>query len=271
MKQIKGVSRLVAVALYTLWVLFLVVLVFPFLGNAWRGRLIRRMAPVLPKLMGVRVTVLGTLPKNDPRFTDGVNPSGAGLLVVANHVSIVDIFALDSILPCRFVAKSEIANWPVFGLIARSVGSLFIERARRRAVLDTVRLMSGTLADGRNVVFFPEGTTGTGLSLLPFHANLFEAAVMSETDILPITLNYLEDGVRTGKASYAGRTSMWTVMKRLVFSDNITLEIHVGDIIAGKGKTRKALCDEASARMSEMLDLPDATAEREAARLARTQ
>ena len=201
----------------------------------------------------------------------GVNGEGPGYMVCANHVSFIDIFILDAVLPCRFVAKKEIASWPVFGFIARGTGTLFIARSRKRAVLEIADAMAGAINEGTNVLFFPEGTTGNGLELLPFHPNLFEAAVRSGAQILPVTLRYTLDGKPSGLVSYAGDVALFTVLKRILFTPGLGVEVTLLDPISVDGKTRQALCLEASALMSGALGVSDVTAEREEARRRRLQ
>ena len=239
-------------------------------GRKGRGRCVRRVCRVLMRVLGVRMTVRGAVPVAQSAEC-GVNGEGPGYMVCANHVSFIDIFILDAVLPCRFVAKKEIASWPVFGFIARGTGTLFIDRSRKRAVLEIADAMAGAINEGTNVLFFPEGTTGNGLELLPFHPNLFEAAVRSGAQILPVTLRYTLDGKPSGLVSYAGDVALFTVLKRILFTPGLGVEVTVLDPVSVDGKTRQALCLEASALMSGALGVSDVTAEREEARRRRLQ
>lgn len=155
--------------------------------------------------------------------------------------------------------------------LPRARGTLFIDRTRKRAVLEIADAMRGAISEGTNVLFFPEGTTGNGLELLPFHPNLFEAAVRSGAEILPVTLRYTLDGKPSGLVSYAGNVALFTVLKRILFTPGLGVEVTVLDPIAAAGKTRQALCLETSALMSASLGVADATAQREAMRLRRLQ
>lgn len=270
MRYVIGCGRMAAVGIMILVILLICVVLFPLLGREGRGRCVRRISAMLMSIMGVRMTVKGKVPV--PASADcGLNRDGPGYLVCSNHVSFIDIFILDAVLPCRFVAKKEIASWPVFGLIARSVGTLFIDRSRKRAVLEISDAMAGAIKEGTNVLFFPEGTTGNGLELLPFHPNLFEAAVRSEAAILPITLQYTLDGKPNGLASYAGNISLFTVLKRILFTPGLGVDVTVLAPIEVNGKTRHVLGLEASSLMSDALGVPDPTAEREEARRRRLQ
>ena len=266
MRYVIGCGRMAAVGIMILVILFILLVLFPLVGRKGRGRCVRRVCRVLMRVLGVRMTVRGAVPVAQSAEC-GVNGEGPGYMVCANHVSFIDIFILDAVLPCRFVAKKEIASWPVFGFIARGTGTLFIDRSRKRAVLE----IAGAINEGTNVLFFPEGTTGNGLELLPFHPNLFEAAVRSGAQILPVTLRYTLDGKPSGLVSYAGDVALFTVLKRILFTPGLGVEVTVLDPVSVDGKTRQALCLEASALMSGALGVSDVTAEREEARRRRLQ
>lgn len=157
--------------------------VFPRLDAAGKQDRIRRWAGKLLMICGVRVEVLGTLEANVVRRS----------LFVSNHVSWLDIFAIDSILPCRFVAKSDIRSWPLIGWLCDKAGTVFIARGRVRDVRKIYEGLVASLEAGEHVAFFPEGTTAAQGNPLPFHANLFEAAVEAQVPIQPCAVRYLDD------------------------------------------------------------------------------
>jgi len=126
--------------------------------------------------------------------TDGEPRAGANLLV-ANHISWLDIAALHAVCPrARFVSKSDVRHWPLLGWLIGAVGTLFIERERKRDALRVVHQVAAALQAGESVAVFPEGTTGDGRALLPFHANLLQAAISSEIPVQPVALRYTEPG-----------------------------------------------------------------------------
>ncbi|HEV2543007.1 MAG TPA: lysophospholipid acyltransferase family protein [Methylobacterium sp.] len=134
-----------------------------------RGRLAAHI-PVLfhrlfLRLFSVRVTQTGTPP-----------PPGEPALVLANHVSWLDIVALGSLRPLSFVAKSEIEGWPLIGPLAKLQRTVFIERAKRAATASVNATVGERLVNGDLIVLFAEGTTGDGLRLLPFRSSLVGAA-----------------------------------------------------------------------------------------------
>ena len=162
----------------------------------------------------------------------------------------------------RFIAKKEISKWPIFGLISKHVGTIFIDRSSRRAIVDVVEVMDKHLARGENVLFFPEGTTGPGDALLPFYANLFSAAKPAEyngIEVLPITLKYSVNGIPSTMPSYASR-DLFTVLKDIVRTKNVSVEATILTPIKAAAYDRRTLCAETSRAMAEALGWPDATA-----------
>lgn len=132
-----------------------------------RGRLAGRI-PVwihrlFLRLFHVRVTVIGEPPRGPT-------------LVLANHVSWLDIPVIGSLAPLSFVAKSEVAGWPVVGLLARLQRTEFVQRAKRHLTAQVNQAIAGRLAGGETIVLFAEGTTGDGNRVLPFRASLIGAA-----------------------------------------------------------------------------------------------
>jgi 1-acyl-sn-glycerol-3-phosphate acyltransferase len=120
---------------------------------------------------------------------EGTAPPGA-FLVVANHLSYLDIPVLAALFPGRFVAKSEIAGWPVLGQMAATVGTIFVEQKRRSDVLRVEREMTRTLAAGVPVLLFPEGRSTRGLGVERLHSSLLECAVRARIPCLAVALGY---------------------------------------------------------------------------------
>lgn len=111
-------------------------------------------------------------------------------LYVANHVSYLDVFVLGAVLPGSFIAKSEVAGWPLFGQLARLQNTLFFERNTRRAAEQT-EVMRNLFAAGRNLIFFPEGTSTPGTHVEPFRSSLFQAADGErQVHVQPVTIVY---------------------------------------------------------------------------------
>ena len=156
----------------------------------WSAKLVR--------LTGVTLRVEGHPPTRREK----------AVMIAANHVSWLDMFAVSAVFPTRYVAKSEIRDWPVAGWIAESAGTLFIRRDRRH---DTGRMneqVHGVLALGDCVGIFPEGTTSEGERLLKFHTSLFQPAVANEAHLHPVAIRYEHaDGSPCAAMAFVGEMS----------------------------------------------------------------
>ena len=125
-------------------------------------------------------------------------------MIAANHLSYLDVFVLSAVVPCVFVAKSEIADWPVFGICARCCGTVFVDRERRAGVAPAAEQIRAALADGVVVVLFPEGTSSNGSSILPFKPALFAPAVELACPVTATALHYtLRDGSAADEICWA--------------------------------------------------------------------
>lgn len=173
-------------------------------------------------------------------------PRAGGTLVVANHVSFLDIPAMHSVCPAlRFVSKADVKHWPLMGDMARITGTLFIDRGSRKDALRVVHQMAQAMQDGDPVAFFPEGTTGNGLTLLNFHANLLQAAIVTETPIQPVTVRFSEPGhAFSPTVSFTGDTtlmeSFWNIARMR------GMEVHVEFLppVGVRHADRRALSEE---------------------------
>lgn len=121
--------------------------------------------------------------------TDGDFPEGGGILV-ANHLGYLDILVLGSLGPAVFVSRADVADWPVIGRLTRWCGTIYIDRGRRDQIPAVLDQMADALPAGARVVFFPEGTSGSGDALLPFRESLFEAAARSGAPVHVAALTY---------------------------------------------------------------------------------
>ncbi|MFL6675636.1 MAG: lysophospholipid acyltransferase family protein [Massilia sp.] len=188
--------RLLRVILHLCAGLATCALVFPWAGGRLRERLTRSWSRRLLRICRVKVEQA---------------PGAAALghaLIVANHVSWLDIFVINSLHPCHFVAKAEIRRWPVLGWLAAGAGTVFIARGSRRDLRHIFKGLVAVLKQGQRVAFFPEGTTAQQGSVLPFHANLFEAAIDAKALVQPYALAYLDArGAHHRSVDYVGETT----------------------------------------------------------------
>jgi 1-acyl-sn-glycerol-3-phosphate acyltransferase len=179
------------------------------------------------------------------------------LLIVANHVSWLDIFVLNTLQPARFVAKAELKRWPLVGRMAANAGTLFIERERRRDAHHVNRRATEALARGDVIAIFPEGTTTDGRDVLPFHGSLLQPIVDAEGHVQPIAIRYLnhEGGVNDAPA-YIGDTSFARSFWRVTGERTLIVELHVAPPLPARARHRRELSRAAEASIREALALP---------------
>jgi len=155
----------------------------------------------------------------------------APCLVVANHISWLDIFLVHAALPATFIAKSEIRSWPLAGLLVQASGTIFVERGNRHAVRSLMKEAMVRLESGERVIFFPEGTTSRGETVLKFHTSLFGLAEQRPgLVVVPMTLFYSRE---TGQSTGQGRTLMTEAMNQVAYVDDMSL---VGSMIQIRGQ-----------------------------------
>jgi 1-acyl-sn-glycerol-3-phosphate acyltransferase len=232
--------------------------VFPFIGFRRRDRIIASWSRTLLRTCGVTLeTSPSTQSVRIDHFpaVDPTSPRASGTLLVCNHISWLDIFVVLALKPARFVAKIEIAGWPLIGRLVRGAGTLFIERGRRHAVHQLNERIEFTLNAGQTVAIFPEGTTSDGRRLLPFHANLIEPAVRTGAAVIPIGLRYVKpDGSVHEAVDFTGDTSLVSSMLRIFGSS--TVMVQVIELAPVHGSTRHAMAAAARAALAEALALP---------------
>jgi 1-acyl-sn-glycerol-3-phosphate acyltransferase len=234
--------RLVRLSVHLLHGMAVMALRFPSLDEAGRQARIGWWSAGVLRALGVDLYVTGT-----------ARP-GATLLL-ANHVSWLDIAALHAVVPhARFVSKADVLRWPLLGWLIRGAGTLFIERERKRDALRVVHAMAEALRAGQTVAVFPEGTTGEGPELLPFHANLLQAAIATATPIQPAVLRFTDPAHRFSPAvAYVGDTTLLQSLWRVATARG--LAVHV-DLLLSQGSAhadRRALAQTLRGLMAEQL------------------
>lgn len=225
-----GLWRLARVAVHVWHGLAVVALRFRWLDAAGRQQRIGWWSHGLLRAIGVRLSVEG-------EFRAGAN------LVVANHVSWLDIAAVHAVCPrARFVSKSDVRQWPLLGWLIAAVGTLFIERERKRDALRVVHQVAAALSAGEVVAVFPEGTTGDGRTLLPFHANLLQAAISVEAPVQPVALRYTEPGLDWSPAvSWLGATTLVHSVWAIACARHVQVQVSVLPARATAHADRRAL------------------------------
>lgn len=220
--------------------------VFPLVGRNGRLAIFRRWSKTLLRILHVRVSVHGTPP---------ISRAGPTMML-ANHVSWLDIFLIASQVPSRFVAKSEIRRWPVVGWLISRQGTLFVERARRH---DTARInnsVNDALEKGYCAVVFPEGTTSDGTEVRPFHASLLQPIVQTHGVAVPVALRYVTaDGGIDDAPAYTQERTLWDSLKLIASQRELRAEIHFLPAVPAVGKHRRDLAEHTARLVAEALSL----------------
>jgi 1-acyl-sn-glycerol-3-phosphate acyltransferase len=182
------------------------------------------------------------------------SPHPSAKLVVGNHVSWLDIIAINSVMPSRFVSKAEVANWPVVGRLVTAAGTLYLVRERRRDAMRVLGIMAQALRDGDTVAVFPEGTTGPGGHIMPFHANLLQAAIDAPAPIQPVVIAYRERGHTVSpSAAYVGETGLLESLWMTVTARQLVVRVDFLDARTVAHADRRMLADQLHQDMSTAL------------------
>lgn len=207
--------RLLRVGLHLLCGALQVALLFRFAGETRRQWLRRNWSQQLLSLLGIRIEACAS----------DLARCEAGLLV-GNHISFIDIFVVNALLPSAFVAKSDVAQWPLIGWLSRRNDTVFIERGSRKAAHRTQQHMLQALAAGRRLAIFPEGTTTAGDSLLPFHAALFQSAIDAAVPVHALALSYHgADGVRSTAPAYIDDIGLVDCLTSVLRAGGLTVRV----------------------------------------------
>ncbi|WP_435612914.1 lysophospholipid acyltransferase family protein [Streptomyces sp. bgisy159] len=226
----RAVARLTAVLLLLLAGIALA----PF-GGHLPARWVRAWSRSIVRAAGLRV-----------RITGAAADTG-GLLLVANHVSWLDIPLLAAVRPARMLAKKEIRDWPLAGPLAQRGGALFIDRDRLRALPGTVARLTDALRSGAAVGVFPEGSTWCGRAQGRFRRAAFQAALDAGVPVQPVRIRYrLGDGPATTLPAFLGDDTLLTSVWRVVTARDLVAEADIRPTIPpGAHRSRRALAEAA--------------------------
>jgi len=201
------------------------------------------------RCLGIRPRIVGT-------------PPPAGSLVVANHQGYADVVTIGGLFPSIFAARHDMRVWPMFGALARSGATIFINRDNRRAGYRGVGQVAAALGAGATVVAFPEGTSTDGSGLLPFRTGVFQAALDAGAPVVPAAIRYLDiDGVPVTAANrdvvgwFRGEPFVGHIL-RLAGNRRVAAEVMFGEPLAPPHGDRRALAAAAEAAVRRLLSLP---------------
>ena len=220
-----------------------VALAFPFLPLKARRALRSRWSRQLLDALGVRLQVAGT-------------PPASGLLV-ANHISWLDVYAINAATPTAFVSKDDVRAWPVVGWLSARTETIFLERGSRSAAMRAKQRVTAELRQRACVSVFPEGTTSDGDGLLPFHSALFQSAIDTGIRVAPVALRYTgRDGEPSPAPVYIGDTSLWHCLRTIVATGGLTANLCFLPALDPAGMHRRQLAEQARQLIASRLTQP---------------
>lgn len=242
--------RLLRLFCHLLWGVLLAAVWLPRLQTQQRQAVIMGWSAGVMRILNVRLEVSGHVPGKDV----------TSVMFVANHISWLDVWVINSIQPVRFVAKSDVRAWPVIGWLSKKTGVIFIERERRRDTARVSGLSAQVLLGGECLCVFPEGTTTEGEHMLPFRSSLLQAAVDTQSAVWPVAVRYaLADGRPNKAVAYAGETTLWQSIQAMVAQHGISAELmFLPHIPAQQDRRQMAQLAEHAVRSKLNLLLPGA-------------
>lgn len=242
---LRAMWRLLRAIVHALHGALICALVFPRLDAAQRMQRVGWWSARMLRQFGIRLEARG-----------GVQ--AAPVLLVANHVSWLDILAINAVQPVRFVSKADVRHWPFLGWLVACGGTLFIERERKRDALRVVHQVAAALREGETVAVFPEGTTGDGRGVLPFHANLLQAAIATGTPVQAVVLRYRDAHADFSDAGgYVGDTSLLQSLWSAACADGLSVGVEVLAPEATAGADRRILAEKLRTSIAQRIAGPD--------------
>ena len=235
--------RAIRLVLHILCAVLLAV-IYPHLSQTKRRRTLRIWSRQLLEILNIGIRTEGQWP---------VHGEG-GYLIVANHISWLDIFVLNTIYPSRFIAKAEVRNWPLIGWLCKRGNTIFIERGIRQDTTSVNRHISALLKQGVCVGLFPEGTTTDGNQVGHFHSALIQPAIDAGAKLCPIALRYQgESGGASSTAAFTGDMTLLQSIWRILRSPRFDALLAFTPALATAGENRRVLARAAQNAISQRL------------------
>ena len=203
-----------------------------WLQRWWSGGIVRRC--------GFRIVRLG-------------EPQSGAVLFVANHVSWLDIELMHSQRVMSFVAKAEIARWPLIGWLASRAGTIFHRRGSGNSLNAVMEQAVERLRDGTSVGVFPEGGTGPGDRLKTFHARIFQIAADAQVTVQPVAISYGKNGKMDLRVPFAPGESFFANVVRLIGDAGVEAQVHFLDPIPLSDEGRRQTAESARAAIAQAL------------------
>jgi 1-acyl-sn-glycerol-3-phosphate acyltransferase len=228
-RSLRALAKIVRALVHALAGWFTITLLFPRWSQSRREAAVQAWAMRMLRILGVPLHVEGRPPVRGP------------VLLIANHLSWLDILVMHAARHCRFVSKSDVKHWPLIGTLATGAGTLYIEREKRRDALRVVHHMAESLKAGEIVAVFPEGTTSDGQGLLPFHANLIQAAISAQAPVQPVALRFVDraSGKDSAGPLYIGDDTLVGSLWRTLAGRPFVAQVRFGEPQEAQGRDRR--------------------------------
>jgi 1-acyl-sn-glycerol-3-phosphate acyltransferase len=241
MRSLHAIAKFLRVIAWVLRGYWRVRTVFPQLSDAQQARAVEVWARGMLAIIGIEVRVKG-------------HPAHGPVLMAANHISWLDILVMHAACHCRFVAKSEIRSWPLVGVLTTGGGSLYIERGSRNDAMRVVHQMADALCQGQVLAVFPEGVTGDGITVRPFHANLLQAAIAAESPIQPIALQFLNAHTheRSLAPCYRDDDTLVSSLWRTLCAPALLAQVRYGEPQHADGRNRRVWAQDLQATVADL-------------------
>lgn len=219
--------------------------VFPGMGACRRIHFKQRWSKTLLRVLGIRL--------------DGdIGPVAPGSMLVANHISWLDVFVINALLPAAFVSKADVRQWPVIGWMAAMNETIFLKRGSRGHAREINQTIAGKLAAGEHVAVFPEGTTTDGTHLLHFHAALLQPALAAGRPVVPLAISYWEaDGKRSTAPRYDGDISFGQSLRSIAACHQLTVRLQSLPPLGIDGADRRVVATAAREAIIAASGLPE--------------
>ena len=243
--------RGVRLALHLIYAVLLAIF-YPHFSHDRQRRILKEWCRQLLDIIDI-----GILIENTGEQTGGWQPARGrcGSLIVANHVSWLDVFVLNAIYPARFIAKAEVRNWPLIGWLCERSGTIFIERAMRQNPASINQHASSILKQGVCIGLFPEGTTTDGKQVWHFRSALIQPAIDAGTLLCPIALRYQDgNGNLSDAAVFTGDMTLIGSIWRILRSPHFDALLMFTPALATAGENRRVLARAAQEAIAQRLN-----------------
>lgn len=242
MKQVRALLRLLGVIVHLLRGVWIVKTTFSRLSPVQKEERVQAWALAMLAQLAIKLVVNGRPPQDGP------------VLLVANHISWLDIVVMHAARHCRFVSKADVHHWPVVGSLADAAGTLYIERESRRDAMRVVHHMAESLQGGDVLAVFPEGTTGDGANVMPFHANLIQAAISAGVPVQPVALHFADrlSGSISFAPCFVGDDTLLLSVWRTLTTPNLEAVVSFGTPQTADGRDRRTWAVDLRAAVVEL-------------------